>query len=50
MRAPMAAASAMAREQKARNRASSSTRSMVAPVRAETGFMVMLPHSLYQMS
>src|SRR5204863_342454 len=45
-----AASSAMAREQTARTSSSSSTRSMVAPVSAETGFMVMLPHSLYQTS
>ncbi len=40
----------MAAEQKSRTSGSASTRSAVAPVRAETGFMVMLPQSLYQMS
>ena len=50
MRAPTAAASRIAAEQKARTSSSSSTRSVVAPVSAETGFIVMLPHSLYQMS
>ncbi|MNZ93502.1 hypothetical protein D3C78_1125710 [compost metagenome] len=47
---PMAAASPMAAEQNWRTSSSSSRRSMVAPVIAETGFMVRLPHSLYQMS
>ena len=50
MRAPMAAASSMTAEQKASTSGSASTRSMVAPVIAATGFIVMLPHNLYQMS
>ena len=50
MRAPIAAASRIAAEQKPRTSGSPSTRSAVAPVSALTGFIVMLPHSLYQMS
>jgi hypothetical protein len=50
MRLPTSAASPIAAVLKARNRSSASTRSMVAPVSAENGFIVMLPQSLYQMS
>ena len=50
MRSPMALASSMAAEQKSRTSGSSSIRSMVAPVNADTGFIVRLPHNLYQMS
>ena len=50
MRAPMAAASAMPRAMKARTSSSSRMASQAAPVSAETGFMVMLPQSLNQMS
>ena len=50
MRCPMRAASSMATEQKWRTSGSARMRSTVAPVRAETGFMVRLPQSLYQMS
>ena len=50
MRAPTAAASRIAAEQKARTSGSARMRSAVAPVIAETGFSVMLPHSLNQMA
>jgi hypothetical protein len=49
MRAPMAAASSMASSRSPQQRVGQH-RSMVAPVIAETGFIVRLPHSLYQMS
>jgi hypothetical protein len=48
--APIAAASVITPRQKALTRSSSRIRSDVAPVSTETGFMVMLPQSLYQMS
>ena len=48
--APIAAASRIAAEQNARTSGSPSMRSIVAPVIADTGFIVRLPHSLYQMS
>ena len=47
---PIAAASRIAAVQNSRTSGSASTRSMVAPVIADTGFIVRLPHSLYQMS
>ena len=47
---PIAAISFMAAEQKARTSGSSSTWDDAAPVIAEIGFIVRLPHSLYQMS
>ena len=50
MRAPISFASAIARRMKARTSGSSRMRSQVAPVNADTGFMVMLPQSLNQMS
>ena len=50
MRAPISAASAMQRSMKPRTSGSSRMRSVSAPVSAETGFIVMLPQSLYQMS
>ncbi len=46
----MMEASAIAARQKSRTSGSSRTRSAVAPVSAETGFIVRLPQSLYQMS
>lgn len=49
-RAPMAAASRIAAEQNSRTSGSARMRSPVAPVSALTGFIVMLPHSLYQIS
>jgi hypothetical protein len=49
-RAPIAAASAMQRRMKPRTSGSSLMASVSAPVNAETGFIVMLPHSLYQSS
>ena len=49
-RAPIAAASAMQRRMKPRTRGSSLMASVSAPVSAETGFIVMLPQSLYQTS
>ena len=48
--APIACASSIAAEQKSRTWRSSSMRSPVAPVIADTGFIVMLPQSLYQTS
>jgi hypothetical protein len=50
MRSPMADASRIAAEQNSRTSGSASTRSTVAPVIADTGFIVRLPHNLYQMS
>ena len=50
MAAPTAAASSMIAEANARASGSSRIRSQLAPVKAEIGFMVMLPHSLYHMS
>ena len=50
MRAPIAAASCIAAVQKASTSGSAMMRSTLAPVIADTGFIVMLPHSLYQMS
>src|SRR5712692_3504882 len=47
---PIAAASSIAAEQKARTSGSSRMRSPVAPVSADTGFIVRLPQSLYQIS
>ena len=48
--APMACASSITALQKSRTSGSSRMRSQVAPVRAEIGFMVMLPQSLNQTS
>ena len=48
--APINAASCIVRSTKACTSGSSSRRSVAAPVRALTGFIVMLPHSLYQMA
>ena len=50
MRAPTAAASAMPRSMKACTSGSARMTSVVSPVRAETGFIVMFPHNLYQTS
>jgi len=50
IRAPIARASSMADEQNATTSSSASTGPIDAPVTAETGFMVRLPHSLYQTS
>ena len=50
IRAPIAEASRIAAEQNVRTSGSASIRSPVAPVSADTGFIVRLPHSLYQMS
>ncbi len=50
IRAPTAAASAIARSMNACTSGSSRIRSVVAPVSAEIGLVVMLPHNLYQMS
>ena len=46
----MALASSIACEQNARTSGSASMSAMVAPVIADTGFIVRLPHSLYQTS
>ena len=50
MRAPISAASRIAALQNASTSGSAMMRSTLAPVSADTGFIVMLPHSLYQMS
>ena len=50
IRAPISRASSMAAEQNATTRSSARTWPMVAPVTAQTGFIVRLPHSLYQTS
>lgn len=50
MRAPISRASSITLLTKPRTRSSERMRSVVAPVIALTGFMVMLPHSLNQMS
>jgi hypothetical protein len=50
IRSPMAAASAMIASVKRSSSGSSSSRSQVAPVSADIGFIVMLPQSLYHMS
>src|SRR5215469_11877587 len=50
IRVPISRASSMAAEQNACTRSSSRTWPAVAPVIAQTGFMVRLPHSLYQTS
>jgi len=50
MRAPIADASSMHADRNPRTKSSSRMRSAVAPVIADTGFIVMLPQSLYQTS
>src|SRR5215472_8631198 len=50
IRAPISRVSSMADSQNARTRSSSRTWPAVAPVSADTGFTVRLPHSLYQTS
>ena len=50
IRAPISRASSIAAEQNATTSSSDRTGPMLAPVTAATGFMVRLPHSLYQTS
>ena len=50
IRAPISRASSMAAEQNATTSSSACTGPIDAPVTAESGFMVRLPHSLYQTS